>query len=47
MFEFSLTLGPLRIAWRLASPEHSEGSSDYADLTSDYELAADDYEEPA
>lgn len=46
MFEFSLTLGPLHIAFRLANPEPDTG--EYVELTTDTVLADEDqYEEPA
>lgn len=45
MFEFDLTLGPLRIAFRLANPDQG---GEYVELATDTQLVDDDvYEEPA
>lgn len=43
MFEFTFTLGPLRLHIRLANPTEGAGE-EYVDLTGDYEQAADEYD---
>lgn len=45
MFEFDLTLGPLRLAFRLANPEQPAG--EYVELATDTVLADTDDYEPA
>ncbi len=42
MFEFDLTLGPLRIRFTLTTPDHA---GEYVELATDTELVSDDYDD--
>jgi hypothetical protein len=42
VFEFDLTLGPLRIRFVLATPERDDTAGEYVDLITETELAPDE-----